>query len=52
MTNTFVGVDGKQRCSWCSATEDYIAYHDHGAFLFLMIIVYLRKFAWKDFNLG
>lgn len=29
MTNTFVGVDGKQRCSWCSATEDYVAYHDH-----------------------
>jgi DNA-3-methyladenine glycosylase I len=29
MASTFIGLDGKLRCSWCSATEDYIAYHDH-----------------------
>ncbi len=28
MTSTFEGFDGKLRCSWCSATEDYITYHD------------------------
>lgn len=28
MTSTFEGSDGKLRCSWCRATEDYIAYHD------------------------
>jgi len=25
---TFVGTDGKRRCHWCSATPEYIAYHD------------------------
>jgi DNA-3-methyladenine glycosylase I len=25
---TFVGTDGKRRCHWCSATPDYVAYHD------------------------
>jgi DNA-3-methyladenine glycosylase I len=25
---TFIGTDGKQRCHWCSATPEYIAYHD------------------------
>ena len=25
---TFVGADGKPRCSWCSATPEYIEYHD------------------------
>ena len=25
---TFIGADGKQRCHWCSATPEYIAYHD------------------------
>lgn len=29
MASTFKGADGKQRCSWCSATDDYIAYHDN-----------------------
>lgn len=28
MTSTFSGIDAKQRCSWCNASEDYIAYHD------------------------
>jgi DNA-3-methyladenine glycosylase I len=28
MTGTFAGPDGKQRCAWCSATPDYMAYHD------------------------
>lgn len=28
MSATFKGPDGKNRCSWCSATEEYIAYHD------------------------
>ena len=25
---TFKGADGKQRCHWCSATPEYVAYHD------------------------
>ena len=25
---TFVGADGKSRCGWCSATPEYVAYHD------------------------
>ncbi len=25
---TFVGADGKSRCSWCSATPEYVEYHD------------------------
>ena len=29
MSRVFEGVDGYPRCSWCSATPDYIAYHDH-----------------------
>lgn len=28
MITTFKGEDGKQRCFWCSATPDYIDYHD------------------------
>jgi len=28
MSRTFVGDDGKARCSWCAATPDYLAYHD------------------------
>lgn len=28
MTGTFKGPDGKDRCHWCSATPDYIDYHD------------------------
>lgn len=28
MTKIFDGPDGKPRCWWCSATEDYIHYHD------------------------
>lgn len=24
-----IGPDGRPRCSWCGAAEDYIAYHDH-----------------------
>lgn len=23
------GPDGRSRCKWCTATEDYLAYHDH-----------------------
>jgi len=26
---TFKGSDGKSRCNWCSATDEYIAYHDN-----------------------
>ena len=29
MSNTFIAEDGKTRCSWCAATEDYIDYHDN-----------------------
>ena len=29
MTSIYVAEDGKPRCSWCSATPDYIAYHDN-----------------------
>lgn len=25
----FTAKDGKQRCNWCNATDDYMAYHDH-----------------------
>lgn len=25
---TFTGADGKKRCHWCSATPEYVAYHD------------------------
>ncbi len=28
MTEQFIGPDGQVRCSWCSVTTDYIAYHD------------------------
>lgn len=28
MTKTFRGEDGKSRCFWCSATPEYIDYHD------------------------
>lgn len=28
MSSTFIAEDGKARCSWCSATADYIEYHD------------------------
>ncbi len=28
MQPTFRGPDGKPRCSWCSATPEYLAYHD------------------------
>ncbi len=27
-SNLFEGADGKMRCSWCSATPQYIEYHD------------------------
>ncbi|WP_323813656.1 DNA-3-methyladenine glycosylase I [Cellvibrio sp. NN19] len=29
MNTTVKGTDGKLRCSWCSATPDYIDYHDN-----------------------
>lgn len=29
MSATFKGEDGKARCFWCSATPDYIDYHDN-----------------------
>ncbi|WP_317932374.1 DNA-3-methyladenine glycosylase I [Halioxenophilus sp. WMMB6] len=29
MSNLFTGVDGKPRCGWCGATEEYVAYHDN-----------------------
>lgn len=28
MTKTIEGPDGRPRCSWCSATSDYVHYHD------------------------
>jgi DNA-3-methyladenine glycosylase I len=28
MSTTIPGPDGKQRCRWCSASPDYLAYHD------------------------
>lgn len=28
MTKTMTGPDGQERCFWCAATPDYIAYHD------------------------
>ena len=28
MSKTFIGPDGKLRCHWCSATPEYIHYHD------------------------
>lgn len=28
MTDTFIAPDGKPRCAWCSATEQYLEYHD------------------------
>ena len=28
MKAEFIGPDGRLRCNWCSATPDYIAYHD------------------------
>jgi len=28
MSRTIKGPDGKARCHWCSATPDYLAYHD------------------------
>lgn len=27
--SVFKGSDGKERCGWCSATDEYIAYHDN-----------------------
>lgn len=29
MTNIFIAEDGKSRCSWCAATQDYVDYHDN-----------------------
>lgn len=29
MLTTFTAPDNKKRCNWCSASEDYIAYHDN-----------------------
>lgn len=29
MNTVFTGADGKPRCQWCAATEDYEAYHDY-----------------------
>lgn len=29
MSATVPGPDGRPRCKWCAATEDYLAYHDH-----------------------
>lgn len=29
MDSVIAGADGKPRCSWCAATPEYIAYHDH-----------------------
>lgn len=26
--NTFIGADGKERCSWCKQTPEYVLYHD------------------------
>ncbi len=28
MSNIHIGPDGKPRCSWCSATPEYVDYHD------------------------
>lgn len=28
MTDLYTGPDGKPRCQWCSATDEYIDYHD------------------------
>ncbi len=28
MTDTIIGPDGKPRCEWCAATEQYLDYHD------------------------
>lgn len=28
MSATWAGPDGKQRCRWCAATPEYVAYHD------------------------
>lgn len=28
MTDTYIAPDGKPRCSWCSATDEYLDYHD------------------------
>jgi DNA-3-methyladenine glycosylase I len=28
MAGTFTAPDGKLRCQWCAATEEYLAYHD------------------------
>lgn len=29
MNKTFTGADGKPRCQWCAATDEYEAYHDN-----------------------
>ena len=29
MSSTFTGPDGLPRCSWCSSTDSYMAYHDN-----------------------
>jgi DNA-3-methyladenine glycosylase I len=29
MSGTIAGPDGRQRCRWCSAAPEYIAYHDN-----------------------
>lgn len=28
MSETFISQDGKPRCQWCAATEQYLVYHD------------------------
>ena len=28
MPANFIGPDGKPRCAWCAATEEYVEYHD------------------------
>jgi len=28
MSANFIGPDGKPRCAWCAATEEYVEYHD------------------------
>ncbi|MDF3822812.1 DNA-3-methyladenine glycosylase I, partial [Leptospira sp. 96542] len=28
MSNTWIAPDGQPRCPWCSATSEYLAYHD------------------------
>lgn len=28
MASTFIAEDGRSRCNWCAATQDYVNYHD------------------------